>query len=129
MPNRPRWEPEFTVGHRAFDAQHREMLGYCDALADLCADAEPDVARFREVLDRMFLAAREHFAAEDAALVAATYPGIEDYRCEVEEYEHFAAEVITPTNFDLIEIQRFLALWWVGHIMGAAREHRPYLAA
>lgn len=126
------WEPHFTVGHATIDEQHRQLLAQCDRLADLCAtdggNSSAD-AEFTAAFERTMGMAREHFAVEEALLVAAAYPDLEDYRCEVEEYEFLAAEIATTENFDKIELQRFLALWWLGHILGAAKQQSPYLKA
>ena len=32
-------------------------------------------------------------------------------------------------NFDKIELQRFLSLWWVGHILDAVKQQSPYFSA
>jgi len=129
-PNRVQWGPHFAVGHALLDEQHRQLLAQCDVLADLCAaDGGNDSAdpEFKQAFERTMTMAREHFVAEEALLVARAYPEIEDYRCEIEEYEYLAAEIATTENFDKIELQRFLALWLVGHILGAAKQQAPYL--
>lgn len=129
-PTRTQWDLHFTVGHAAMDEQHRQLLAQCNVLADLCAadggNSSADEAFAAAFAHTMGLA-RAHFAAEEALLVASVYPDVEDYRCEVEEYEFLAAEIATTENFDKIELQRFLALWWIGHILGAARQQSPYL--
>lgn len=132
MPTRVQWGPQFAVGHTTLDEQHRQLLAQCDVLADLCSvDGGNDSAdpEFRQAFERTMTMAREHFAAEEALLVARAYPEIEDYRCEIEEYEYLAAEIATTENFDKIELQRFLALWWVGHILGAVKEQSPCFGA
>lgn len=127
MPNRVQWEPGFSVGHDALDAQHRAILARCNLLAELCA-ADGDDTQFREGFTQLMAMAREHFAAEEALLVAGAYPELEAYRCELEEYAFLAAEIATTEHFDPVELQRFLALWWVGHIMGAAGRQNDFLA-
>lgn len=127
MPKRSPWEPSFSVGHEAIDAQHRALLAQCDRLADLCATEEVDEASFRAAFDTLMSLAQDHFTAEEALLTVCDYPEIENYRCEREEYQYLADEIATPENFDPIELQRFLALWWVGHILDAARGQRNYL--
>jgi len=128
-PNRVQWDPHFAVGHEILDEQHRQLLAQCNVLADLCAadggksSADPE---FRQVFEQTMALAQQHFAAEEALLVAHAYPEIEDYRCEIEEYEYLAAEIATTENFDKIELQRFLALWWVGHILDAAKQQARY---
>ena len=131
-PNRVQWDLHFAVGHESMDEQHRQLLVQCNLLADLCSvdggnsSAGPE---FRQAFERTMAMAREHFAAEEALLVARAYPDMEDYRCEIEEYEYLAAEIATTDNFDKIELQRFLALWWLGHILEAAKQQAPYLTA
>jgi hemerythrin-like metal-binding protein len=131
-PNRVQWDLHFVVGHEILDEQHRQLLAQCNVLAELCAadggnsSADPE---FRQAFERTMAMAREHFANEEALLVARAYPEIEDYRCEIEEYEYLATEIATTENFDKIELQRFLALWWVGHILDAAKQQSPYFSA
>ncbi len=111
-PNRVQWDPSFSVGHALMDEQHRQILAQCNALADLCAadgGNGPADAEFTQVFERLREAARAHFAAEEALLVAGAYPDLDDYRCEIEEYEFLAAEIATTENFDKNELQRFLA--------------------
>ena len=129
-PNRVQWSPHFSVGNAALDAQHQQLLAECNALADLCADGGNDVAdpQFTAVYDRLMALAKEHFAAEEALLQAGAYPDGEAYRFEIDEYGYLAEEIATAENFDKIELQRFLSLWWVGHILGAAKTQKPYLA-
>jgi hemerythrin len=125
MANRVHWEPHHSVGNAVLDAQHQALLARCNALAD-CLEAA-DAPRFDEVFRELMLLAREHFAAEEALLAQCGYPEIEDYRGECEEFDYLAAEIATPEHFDRSELQAFLALWWAGHILGAARSQRPYL--
>jgi hemerythrin len=130
-PTRVLWGPSFSVGHALMDEQHRQILAQCNALADLCAadgGNGPADAEFTQTFERLMAAAREHFATEEALLVAGAYPELDDYRCEIEEYEYLAAEIATTENFDRIELQRFLALWWIGHLTSAARQQRDFLA-
>lgn len=128
MPNRVNWDPRFSVGNEALDAQHQHFLDQCNALAD-CLDAAgaADEGKFDQIFADLMTGARTHFAAEEALLTEQGYPDIDDHRSEQEEYEFLAAEIVTTENFNREELQTFLALWWVGHIMGAARSYRDYL--
>ena len=125
MANRVQWEPRLGVGNATLDEQHRAILACCNALAD-CLEAADD-RRFDEAFAELMAPAREHFAAEEAILARAGYPELDGYRNECEEYAYLADEIITTENFDRRELQTFLALWWTGHILGAARDHRAFL--
>jgi hemerythrin-like metal-binding protein len=128
MPNRTNWEPRDSVGHAALDAQHQAILACCNVMADcLQADGAQNHARFDRAFEELTALAREHFAAEEALLARHGYPGIEDYRDERDEFDYLLAEIVTPENFDRDELQTFLALWWSGHILESARNHRACL--
>ncbi len=128
MPKRLSWEQRHSLGQETLDHQHREIVARCNDLADCVADSSPlGQTRFREAFEQLMSYAREHFVAEEALLVRGGYPDLEEHRHEREEYEYLAAEIITTENFDPEELQTFLALWWAGHILGAARQQKRYL--
>lgn len=127
MPNRVQWDPRFSVGNETLDAQHKHFLAQCNALADCLDEAgEEEDRRFSEIFTALMTRAREHFATEEALLADCSYPELDDHRSEQEEYEFLAAEIATTDNFDKDELQTFLALWWAGHIMGAAKNYRAF---
>jgi hemerythrin-like metal-binding protein len=129
MPNRVQWDSSFSVDNGDLDDLHRRILEQCGALAD-CCDAEPGRDghdKFASAFEQLMALAREHFAAEAALLAGCGYSDLESYRHECEEYEYLAAEIVTTENFDKLELQRFLALWWIGHVMDGAKQHRPCL--
>lgn len=129
-PNRVNWGPFLSVGNATLDAQHQQLLAACNELANLCADGGNDIAdpQFMAVYERLMTQAREHFAAEEALLQAGAYPEVEGYRFETEEYQYLASEIATAENFDKIELQRFLSLWWTGHVLEAVKSQTAYLA-
>lgn len=126
MPNRVNWDPRFSVGHEDLDTQHKHFLDQCNALAD-CLDAGNE-EEFDRVFKQLMDSARAHFAGEEALLDAQGYSGLDALRDEREEFEYLAAEIVTTENFDREELQTFLSLWWAGHVMGAVRNYRDYLA-
>ena len=130
MPNRALWEPDFSVGHERIDAQHQALLAQCRLLADHCegSDAQAAAPQFDQAFEQLKLLAREHFETEAELLAACAYPGLEDHRFECEEFAYLADEIATAENFDRLELQRFLTLWFVGHIAGSARQQRDCLA-
>jgi hemerythrin-like metal-binding protein len=130
MANRVHWEPGHSVGNEALDAQHRDLLAYCNALADCLAEAGPDGDRkFRTTFEELMARARAHFAAEEALLARGGYPDLDTLRNERDEFDYLAAEIITTENFDKDELQSFLALWWTGHILGSAGKQRAFFDA
>jgi hemerythrin len=130
MPNRVQWDPCFSVGNETLDAQHQRFLEQCNALADCLSEAgDAGILKFDQLFAALMASAREHFSTEEALLASCGYPELDDHRSEQEEFEFLAAEIITTDNFDRDELQTFLALWWAGHVMGAARNYRPFFAS
>ena len=129
MPNRVQWNPRYSVGNETLDNQHRNILAQCNALADCVGDAGQEGDRkFHELFDELMARAREHFTSEEDLLVRCAYPMLEEHRNERDEFEYLAADIITTENFDKLELQRFLALWWVGHIIGSGKSYRACIA-
>ena len=129
MPNRVQWNPRYSVGNETLDNQHRDILAQCNALADCVAGTGQESDRqFQQIFGDLMARAREHFASEEDVLVRCAYPMLEEHRNERDEFEYLAADIITTENFDKLELQRFLALWWVGHIVGSGRNYRACIA-
>lgn len=129
MPNRVQWDPRFSVGNAELDAQHKDFIDQCNALAD-CLDEAGDARdqKFDQLFAALMASARTHFATEEALLAGCGYPDVEAHQHEQEEFAFLANEIVTTDNFDREELQTFLALWWAGHVMGAAQQYRDYLA-
>lgn len=128
QPIRVAWEPDFEVGHAVLDAQHQALLARCDLLADHCQGAQ-DAQRFDEVFADLRALAREHFETEAGVLAAAGDPDHGDCRLDGEEFDDLADEIVTTDHFDRVELQRFLALWWIGHLRGTVGYQRARLGA
>ena len=128
MPERVPWEPKHSVGDETLDAQHREILTRCNALADcLAADGDEGDHSFLKAFNELMAFAREHFATEQALLASRGYSDLEDHINERDEFDYLAAEIVTTENFDRLELQRFMALWWIGHIVGSSEKYRDFL--
>lgn len=128
MPNRVEWEPRHSVGNEILDHQHRDILTRCNALADCVADdSEEGRQEFLKDFDDLMAFAREHFVTEEALLASSGYPELDDHKDERDEFDYLAAEIVTTENFDRLELQRFMALWWIGHIVGSSEKYRDFL--
>ena len=128
MPNRVQWDASYSLGNAVLDDQHRNILAQCNTLADCIADGDrQDDLKFDDTFNELMASARQHFSAEEALLTRCGYPMLDELKHEHDEFEYLAADIITTENFERIELQRFLALWWVGHIMGAGKKYRAFL--
>jgi hemerythrin len=133
MPNRVQWNPSYSMGNDILDDQHRNILAQCNILADCLSDdkQEDDQAgdlKFDNIFNELMAHARAHFLTEEELLSHWGYPGVEAHQNEQAEFEYLAANIITAGNFDKIERQRFLALWWVGHVTGSAKNYGALFA-
>ena len=128
MPNRIQWNPDYSVGSEALDSQHQAILAQCNALADCMADASPESnQKFNDTFAALMAQARQHFATEEALLAQFGYPMLEEQQNEHDEFDYLTNEIITTENFEPIELQRFLTLWWTGHIVGTSKKYRTFL--
>ncbi len=99
-------------------------------VADCNAYADPQSDRnFNEAITALLVQAREHFSTEKALLALCGYPSIEEQQGEYDEFDCLANEIITTENFEQLELQRFLVLWWVGHQIDSAKKYRPFVGA
>jgi hemerythrin-like metal-binding protein len=129
MPDYVKWDPLYSVGNEVLDTQHKEILAQCNALGDCTANPGPDgEQRFHAIFNELLSSARMHFLTEEALLSIAAYPELDEHRDAVDEFEDLVADVITTDNFEMTEIQRFLALWWVGHLIDSAKRCRAFVA-
>jgi hemerythrin len=128
MPNRVQWNSGYGMGNEILDAQHRHILDQCNALADCIADADPESdLKFDGIFKQLMAQAGEHFATEKVLLTQCAYPQLEDHTNEHDEFDYLANEIITTENFEKVELQRFLSLWWIGHIVGSGKKYRAFL--
>ncbi|MDR2238916.1 MAG: hemerythrin family protein [Zoogloeaceae bacterium] len=128
MPQRINWEPGNSVGNATLDAQHQALLARCNLLADcLAIGGAAGERRFDEAFAELLALARQHFSTEETLLAQSGHAGLDVYRDECAEFDYLADDIITTENFDRDELQTFLALWWTGHILDAAKNHRACL--
>jgi hemerythrin-like metal-binding protein len=129
VPNRVQWNPRYSVGNETLDNQHRNILAQCNVMADHVIDtSQKSNLKFQQVFDELTTLAREHFASEQDVLTRCACPTLDEYKYESDEFEYLAADIATTENFDKLELQRFVALWWVGHIMDSGKRYRDCVA-
>jgi len=126
-PSRVEWDPAHAVGHAQLDAQHRELIAACNRLADDCPDGGGADAGFEQAFARVKARVLAHLEAEAMVLAELGDPRAEDPRLDAEEFSYLADEIITTGHFDPVELQRFVALWCVGHVVESARRLRALL--
>ncbi|MDD5297388.1 MAG: bacteriohemerythrin [Rhodocyclaceae bacterium] len=128
MPNIVRWNSNYGTGNEILDHQHQDILAKCNTLADFISDSGPENdQQFQNIFNEIMTLVREHFATEEALLTRCGYPLIEEHMSEHDDFEYLAADIMTRENFEKAELQEFLALWWVGHIVDSGKKYRAAL--
>ncbi|MDD5295947.1 MAG: bacteriohemerythrin [Rhodocyclaceae bacterium] len=128
MPNQVQWNPRYSTGNEILDDQHQAILAQCNILADFTADSgQANDLQFRKIFNELMTLVREHFAAEETLLAHYGYPMLEEHQHQHDEFEYLAADIVTTDHFEKAELQEFLALWWVGHIMDSGKKYRAAL--
>ena len=122
MPQYVPWDPAFRTGNAIIDAQHEDLLGHCNRLADLCTHEHgtADEQLFDETLAELRTLARLHFETESTLWAGEHEPEGNQGPAEADEFQYLMDQVATASNFERLELQRFLAVWWLGHIRGMA---------
>lgn len=112
------WQPGWACGDALLDSQHQALLAQCNRLGTLCQGGNADA--FDRGFDELVTLAQQHFEAETAWLAAAGDPEAEAHGADGEEFAFLAADIATTAHFDRLELQRFLAGWWLGHVASSA---------
>jgi len=128
------WDPTLVVGVPEIDEQHQELFRRLDALVESIRGG-----RSRDEVGHTLAFLREyagsHFAAEEALMVARSYPGLPDHRAE---HEAFAAELVTldaerqrdgATASLIIRVNTQLTGWLRSHIYRTDRALVTFLQA
>ena len=97
-------------------------------MADCIADAgQASDRKFHSILNELVAQGGEHFSTEETLLTQCAYPMLDEHQNERDEFAYLAKAIITTENFERIELQRFLTLWWVGHIVSSGKKYRASL--
>jgi hemerythrin-like metal-binding protein len=123
-----KWQPRYSVGNEVLDQQHQHILAQCQALADCLGNSSPASAQdFHNIFSALMARVQEHFSTEEALLARCGYPAMDEYLNEREEFKYLASDIITTEHFEKIELQRFLTLWWIGHIVDCGKQFGDHL--
>lgn len=126
------WRESYSVGNVIIDQQHKKILMLCAESAKCLESTGPEgCGKFHDLLHEMAICTREHFAKEEALLLARNYPMLVAHAEEHERFQVALADFLfsaTHGELDRIGVFRFLSEWWVGHILGSDLNCRSYLA-
>lgn len=121
------WTPALSTGVTVLDDQHKAIFQW---LAELESASDDQRTLFGVyVITRLKHYMREHFAAEEAMMQAAAYPGLE---------QHLAEHAVFRAKLDELQLKsigedissetvRFLNHWLTNHIAKSDMAYVPYL--
>ncbi|MDR0312785.1 MAG: bacteriohemerythrin [Treponema sp.] len=87
-----KWIPEYEVGIKLIDAQHRELVSLANDLYRACVATDNSIgAVFKEAMSKMVEYVRFHFQAENVLLERIGYP---DYQAHRKEHETLIKKIL-----------------------------------
>jgi hemerythrin len=120
------WTPEFSVSVQRFDSEHKKLIALINELNDAMA-AGRGRTLIAHTLQELSEYVRRHFAAEEAAMRRAGYPGIEahiaEHRALSEQVAKYYDEFTSNTGTNAVDLLFFLRNWLQKHILKTDRSY------
>lgn len=125
------WNEEYSVHVPRLDRQHRRILKTFGELRDLGHSASPQ-RRLDRIFRRLHRHIEEHFRDEEAMLLAAGYPGLEEQKAEhrafIDEVCSHHREFLKNRPVVAINLFNYLWDWFVHHVLSVDKKYEPVLA-
>lgn len=121
------WTPDLATGNALLDEQHRAIFEW---LAELQSAASEQRTLFGAyAITRLKNFTRTHFAAEEALMKEAGYPGLAEHIAEHEAFRARLAEIHLKSIGEDVspETVRFLTDWLTHHIVETDMAYVPSL--
>jgi len=119
------WDDSFSLKIEAIDDQHKRLFDLANGLFD-CVQADVDSQTIRRALAELIRYTMTHFAAEEAAMEAYGYPGLDKHRQEHQKLTGHVLEFVEKYYIDGANIGMslvdFLQSWLIQHILGSDHE-------
>jgi len=126
------WSSRYSLGIARIDAQHQKLVDLINDLhaAMLAGAGRPALAK---TLDGLVEYTLSHFAAEEALLKRAAYPGYDLHKAEhtkLTEQVKLLREKAQAANATLsLEVAAFLQRWLIDHISNVDKKYSAHLIA
>lgn len=122
------WGSEYELGLPEMDDQHRRLLTLVNET--VAAVELRQEYRLEPVMNELFGYAKQHFAEEEARMVAARFPKLEAHLREHHGFQLRITELysrfLAGDSQTGPELCTFLQAWLVSHIQGSDRHYVPY---
>ena len=122
------WSSKYSVGVQSMDNQHTVLFTILNDLHSAMMNGQAQKVT-GELLQKLLKYTREHFAAEEAVMAAAAYPGLAQHRVKhrdlIKQVNEFAARYQRgETNINLT-LLNFLRDWLTHHIQNEDKQYGP----
>lgn len=123
------WKEENSVGVKALDRQHQEVISYLNTLFEFFEDQQPEL--LKDLFLKLEHYAEEHFTSEEDLFNKYKYQDKEAHIKEHDIYRNsmtrFRQKLESDDPSVSEDMLEFLADWWMGHIQGCDKEYTRFL--
>jgi hemerythrin len=124
------WKPEYSVGNREIDEQHKRLVGLINQLHD-AMKAGGRHEDLMKIMNELTDYTRYHFAHEEKLMQKAGYKDLAAHqrvhRAMVEQVEKLKQEAGTSRAGFSIKLMGFLKSWLTDHILGSDQKYASAL--
>lgn len=124
------WKDSFSVGVKALDKQHQELVSYLNTIFTFFEDPSKR-SQMPELLNNLEKCAVDHFSAEEKLFDKFHYQGTDEHKKEhqmyVEKMGEFRQQMNSQDEKVAVAVLEFLADWWMGHIQGCDQDYKRFL--
>jgi len=124
------WSSRYSVDVESMDKQHTVLFGFLNDLHDAMMNGKAHKIT-GELLRKLLEYTRQHFAAEEALMVSAKYPKLEEHRIKhrdlIMQVEDFAARFQRGETALSVQLLNFLRDWLTNHIQSEDQKYGPWV--
>jgi len=124
-----KWSEELSVGIRAFDRDHRNLVEILNEIAH-AIDAGASPVGIAQLVNHLADETESHFRREEGFLMGAGYPDAERHRQEhgrlLGEIRAIAVRLAAGEAVEDGELYEFLRGWLVDHVVTFDKEYVPW---
>lgn len=125
------WKPEYSVGNRTLDSQHKKLLELCKRVSSYeCDRSKASIDAFHAILNDLAFYARKHFETEEQVLRQIGFPKLSEQKEQHDGYSEILVEFLLAAiggTIDKSALQNYLENWWINHILVSDMEYSDFL--
>lgn len=125
------WNPKFSVGVSALDAEHKVLIGMINSLHD-AMKAGKGKELLEKILDDAAKYALNHFANEEKLMMQYRYPEYKEHKAIHDNFAKKVGELRLQSQQNTLssgELLKILQDWLITHITDTDKKYGPFLSA